>query len=98
MGEDGAARAIAHRPDVGSSGFEALVDLNESLGREANFGLFESDAVGVGSSAGGDEEIRCFECALAVGVFDVQFDVLAGESFDGADVGVEQDVDTLAVE
>ena len=65
MRELWAAGAISHRPDVGRSGLQSVVDANISARIQRNAGLLQSDVRGVWSAARRDQNVAALDRLLA---------------------------------
>ena len=72
VGEVGGAGAVAHGPDAGDGGLEAIVDLDVAAWGGLDSGEFEAHVLRVGGAASGYEEVRAFDDGVACGLVDVQ--------------------------
>ena len=98
VGEVGGPGAVAHGPDAGDGGFEAVVDADVSAWGGLDSGEVEAHVLGVGAAAGGDEEVCAFDDGFAGGLGDVDLDGCSGDAFDAGDGGVGDDVDVFVAE
>src|ERR1700740_3825492 len=89
------AGAIAHGPDTWSGGFQAFVNLYIAAAVQLHTRLLESDSLSVGHSANSDEKVGAFDRSLAICVFDVDADLLAGKPFDPENFRFEEHFDSL---
>src|SRR6266851_3560945 len=89
------ARAIAHRPDVFRGGFQPLISPDVTALVELNAGFIETDSVAVCLAAGRDEKIGALDSAISARVIHVDSNASAGMSLDAANLGVQQDLDSL---
>src|ERR1700746_2913088 len=98
MGKRWTAGTIAHGPDAWSGGLQAFVNLYIAAAVQLHSRLIESDSLSVGHSAKRDEKIGAFDRSLAICVFDVDADLLAGKPFDPENFSFEEHFDSLVAE
>lgn len=65
--------AVARRPDIRGAGPELLIYANETPRRQFDTSLSYVKLIGVGYSAGRDQNVRRFESALARSITNLKF-------------------------
>src|SRR5260370_596391 len=75
--------------------FEPVIGLDVTALVELNAVFIETDSVAVCRAAGRDEKIGALDSAIAARVIDVHSNAIAGMSLDAANLGVQQDLDSL---
>src|SRR5262249_15340326 len=98
MGEVGGAGAIAHRPDAGYGGLQAVVDLNVAVRGGFDSNHFEAKFSGIGGAARGDKEVGALDSGFAAGQGEMECDRFARGAFDTRQGGIAENLDAFVVE
>ena len=93
VGEGRAAGTLARGPHVGRGGLQSLVDANVAARVELDPGLFQPNAIGVGSAAGGHEDVGAGDRFLRAAGADANVDGLARTAADFEHLGLQEDID-----
>src|SRR5580704_11831334 len=97
VGEERRAGAVAHGPDAGEGGLEAVVDLDVTGRGGFDSDCFETHVFCVGCSTGGDEDVGALDSGFATGKSEVQGDGFAGGAFDAGETGVVDDLNAFVL-